>query len=118
MNVCLSLVIVITVFHWGCAGSRFPLAGEGLGAAEPSCPFCLSLRYSVSSLTPHLRAVTEGAEDKFVLRKAGARGAPWKERGEKSLPGFHAISSVANCSHSFAFPSDLPCVLCSSCGFH
>lgn len=86
-NECLleSLAIVITVSHWGCAGSRFPLAGSGAGG--PSCPFCLSSWCSVSSLSCHLGELTGGAA-------YGGRVTPWQGRGVRELAAFHANSSV------------------------
>lgn len=74
-NECLlqSLVIAITVFHWGCEGSRFPLAGEGLGAGEPSCPFCLYSCSSASSLISHLKPVTKCI---LCLGRLGPKGLP------------------------------------------
>lgn len=70
------------------------------------CPFCLNSWPSVSSPT----ALPPRSSDRrcsLCLWRAGGRVAPWQQRCE-AVPGFHAISSVANCSHSFAFPSDLP----------
>lgn len=49
-----------------------------------------------------------GRRRSSCLGGAGGRVAPWQERGMRQLPGSPAISSVANCLHSFAFPSGLP----------
>lgn len=57
---------------------------------------------------PALPPGCRGRRHSSCLGGAGGRVAPWQERGVRQLPGSPAISSVANCLHSFAFPSGLP----------
>lgn len=82
-----------------------PLAGEEMEARGPSCPFCLS---SWCCVLPALSPRSSDRRCRLCLWGVGDRVAPRWERGVRQLPGCHAISSVASCLHSFAFPSDLP----------
>lgn len=84
-NECLleCLVIAITVFHWGFEGGRFPLAGEGLGAGEPSCLLCLS-----SCVLTDFPPQISDRRCSLCLGKLGPEGLPGRREVWSSCQAF------------------------------
>lgn len=92
--------------HWGWGGARFSPSPQFTGCSGLSLSAAVADTWVSASSCP--ATWVHGRRGSSCLGGAGGRVAPWQERGVRQLPGSHAISSVANCSHSFAFPSGLP----------